>query len=143
MKRLEPQLKTMNLESVTSSFYSTKRYYETIKNDFLVKRENDITLTRKRRENERLLKNMELSYNVSINGSYINLANDVGMIRDFLCVDRDKIIKELEINKKLFTELEQNIKIVSNNLLKSEIEYIYCMMSHLPNEIERHIIEWV
>ena len=133
----------MNLEMITSCYWATKRNYELFKDDYIAKRNNDIELTRRRQENEKLLKNMEMSYNVSISGSYKNLATDIGVIREYLCVDRDKNLRDLELNTNLLRESEEKVKIVGGNLLKSEIEYIYCMMSNLPNEIERHIIEWV
>ena len=143
MKRYETQLKNMNLEMITSCYWATKRNYKLFKDDYIAKRNNDIELTRRRQENEKLLKNMEMSYNVSISGSYKNLATDIGVIREYLCVDRDKNLRDLELNTNLLRESEEKVKIVGTNLLKSEIEYIYCMMSNLPNEIERHIIEWV
>ena len=143
MKRYETQLKNMNLEMITSCYWAKKRNYELFKDDYIAKRNNDIELTRRRQENEKLLKNMEMSYNVSISGSYKNLATDIGVIREYLCVDRDKNLRDLELNTNLLRESEEKVKIVGGNLLKSEIEYIYCMMSNLPNEIERHIIEWV
>lgn len=143
MNRIEHQLQNMNLEVVTSCYWFNNKNYKQINAEYKERREYDLVLTRKKKENEKILKNIEMSYNISANGEYVNLTNDIGMIRNYLFVDRDKISKELEVNENLLKKSEENRKIIGQNLHKSEIEYIYCMMSHLPNEIERHIIEWV